>query len=224
MKDEPYITAETIAERTGIWLSKIARVNRRRADFRIRETALLVIDMQDFFLNPESHAYISAAHAIIDPLERLVLAFRKVESQVIFTVHSHHPENDDAEIMGYWWNDLCLDGSRGCEIIGRLAPLPGEKTIRKNRYSAFFNTDLEVYLKNNGIKSLVVTGVMTNLCCESTARDAFFRNFRVFMPADCLAAKTEEMHIASLLNLAYGFAFVTDSGWIIEQIQHFLPK
>ena len=69
------------------------------------------------------------------------------------------------------------------------------------------------------VEDVVVAGVMTNLCCESTARDAYFRDYRIFVPADGTGTITEEMHLASLLNLAFGFAFVTTSDELVRQVR-----
>jgi isochorismate hydrolase len=68
------------------------------------------------------------------------------------------------------------------------------------------------------VEDLVVSGIMTNLCCESTARDAYYRDYWVFFPADGTGSVTEEMHLASLLNLAFGFAYVCSTGEVIEQM------
>jgi nicotinamidase-related amidase len=121
--------------------------------------------------------------------------------------------------MGWWWEGRCLEGSEAGEIHPELRPLPGEKVVTKHRYSAFYNTDLETVLRCLKIEDLVVSGVMTNLCCESTARDAYFRDYRVFIPADGTGTITEEMHLASLLNLAFGFAFVTTGDRLIAQVK-----
>jgi nicotinamidase-related amidase len=87
--------------------------------------------------------------------------------------------------------------------------MPGEKVVFKHRYSAFYNTDLETVLRCMKVEDIVVSGIMTNMCCESTARDAYYRDYRVFFPADGTGSISEEMHLASLLNLAFGFAYVT---------------
>jgi nicotinamidase-related amidase len=104
---------------------------------------------------------------------------------------------------------MCLEGSPESEVHPDLAPRPGEKVVLKHRYSAFYNTDLETVLRCMRVEDLVITGLMTNLCCESTARDAYFRDHRVFFPADGNGSVDEELHVASLRNLAFGFAYVT---------------
>ncbi len=118
--------------------------------------------------------------------------------------------------MGWWWQGMCIEGSPESEIHRDLAPLPSEKVVLKHRYSAFYNTDLETILRCLKIEDLVITGIMTNMCCESTARDAYFRDYRVFFLADGTGSINEEMQVASLLNLAFGFAHVTTSDRIVE--------
>jgi len=120
--------------------------------------------------------------------------------------------------MGWWWEGKCLEGSPESEIHPELAPMPEEKIVLKHRYSAFYNTDLETVLRCLKIEDVVICGVMTNMCCESTARDAYYRDYRVFFPADGTGSISEQMHLASLLNLAFGFAYVTTCNDIVEQL------
>jgi nicotinamidase-related amidase len=117
--------------------------------------------------------------------------------------------------MGWWWKDLIIDGTPDSEIHPDVAPLPHEKVVLKHRYSAFYHTDLETVLRVQKIRDVVICGVMTNLCCESTARDAYYRDYRVFFPVDGTATVSEEMHLASLTNLAYGFAVITEVSALI---------
>jgi nicotinamidase-related amidase len=111
--------------------------------------------------------------------------------------------------MGWWWKGMCLEGSPESEIHESVAPEKNEKVILKHRYSAFYNTDLETILRCLQIEDLLIVGIMTNMCCESTARDAYYRDYRVFLPADATGSINEEMHLASLLNLAFGFAAIS---------------
>ncbi|MCX6348035.1 MAG: cysteine hydrolase, partial [Candidatus Aureabacteria bacterium] len=120
---------------------------------------------------------------------------------------------------GWWWKGMCLEGSEESRIHEDLAPLPREKIIFKHRYSAFYNTDLETVLRCLKVEDLVISGVMTNMCCESTARDAYSRDYRVIFPADGAGSITEKMHLASLLNLAFGFAYVTTAQQIMRDMR-----
>ena len=214
-----YVTARTIGAKAAGWLEKIKPYNQHKMRLNIAASALLVIDMQMFFLDPASPTYTCGGPAALPAVKRLAAAFRAVGRPVIFTQHVHHPNGSDLGIMGWWWEGKCLQGSEASEIHPDLRPLPGEKVILKHRYSAFYNTDLETVLRCLKIGDLVISGVMTNLCCESTARDAYFRDYRVFIPADGTGTITEEMHLASLLNLAFGFAFVTSGDRLITQVK-----
>jgi ureidoacrylate peracid hydrolase len=214
-----YVTARTIGSKAAGWLAKIEPYNQHKMRLNAAASALLVIDMQMFFLDPASAAYTCGGPAALPAIKRLAAAFRGAGRPVIFTQHVHHPNGSDLGIMGWWWEGKCLQGSEASEIHPDLRPLPAEKVILKHRYSAFYNTDLEIVLRCLKIGDLVISGVMTNLCCESTARDAYFRDYRVFIPADGTGTVTEEMHLASLLNLAFGFAFVSSGDRLIAQLK-----
>ena len=178
-------------------------------------SALLVIDMQRFFLDPSSPTFTCGGLAVIAKVRELIETFRAAGRPVIYTSHVHHPQRLDAGIMEWWWEGMCVEGSEEAEIHPEIAPLSSEKIVLKHRYSAFYNTDLETILRVLKIEDLVLAGIMTNLCCESTTRDAYYRDYRVFFTADGTGSINEEMHVASLLNLAFGFAQVTTTGEIV---------
>ena len=215
---DPYVTPQTITARAAEWLTKIQPFNQHAMQLRKENSALLVIDMQEFFLDPQSPSFTCGGLAILPVLRRLIAGFREAGRPVIFTKHVHHPDNLDSGIMGWWWAGMCIEGSPESEIHRDLAPLPSEKVVLKHRYSAFYNTDLETILRCLKIEDLAITGIMTNMCCESTARDAYFRDYRVFFLADGTGSINEEMQLASLLNLAFGFAHVTTTDRIIEDL------
>lgn len=213
---ELYVTDKTIARKSKQWLAKINPYNQHEMTLNPDKSALIVIDMQKFFLDAGSPTFTCGGLAILPTLKRVIGAFRKAGRPVIFTRHVHHPDNLDSGIMKWWWEGMCLEGSPESEIHPDLAPAPNEKVIFKHRYSSFYNTDLETVLRCLRIEDLVVSGIMTNLCCESTARDAYYRDYRVFILADGTGSINEEMHLASLLNLAFGFAFVTTADKVVN--------
>lgn len=214
----PYITPANLSEKTTLWLKTIADFKTHKLTLNTGKSALLVIDMQKHFLDPDSPAFTEGGPAVIPNVKRLIAAFRKANRPVIYTKHVHHPDKIDAGIMGWWWEGMCVEDSPESEIHSELAPVGREKVILKHRYSAFYNTDLETILRCQRIEDLVITGVMTNMCCESTARDAYFRDYRVFFLADATGSIREELHLASLANLGYGFAYVTTTGEILSAI------
>ncbi|MBS3809371.1 MAG: isochorismatase family protein [Desulfobacterales bacterium] len=93
-----------------------------------------------------------------------------------------------------------------------------DAVLDKNRYNAFHGTSLDESLRSIKIQELIITGVLTNCCCETTARDAFVRDYRVFFAGDATATVNEELHLASLKNLAFGFAHIMGT----EQICNYL--
>jgi nicotinamidase-related amidase len=216
---EPYVTLENLAAKTLEWLGAIEPFNLHEMQLKREASALLVIDMQEFFLDPQSPTFTCGGLAILPNVKRLIEGFRAAKRPVIYTRHVHRADGSDAGIMGWWWEGMCVEGSPESEMHHDLAPQPGEPVILKRRYSAFYNTDLETVLRGFKVEDLVITGIMTNLCCETTTRDAYMRDYRVFIPADATGSVCEEMHLASLLNLAFGFAYVTTADTITQQLR-----
>jgi len=213
-------------------LSAIKPYQHNKLTLNPKRAALLVIDMQNDFLNPKSPAYTENAKYIVPNLQKLIKTCRKHKIPVIYTAHCHADPKIDGGMTAKWWPEIAnkktlVAGTKGTEIIKELKPLSRscvqgrglakEKIIYKHRYSAFYNTDLEITLRGLSITDLIITGIMTGICCESTARDAFFRDFRVFVIADSTAAGENELHLNSLKILAYAFAYVTTTDYIIER-------
>jgi nicotinamidase-related amidase len=216
---EAYVNAENLGARAEAWLEQIAPFNTHQMQLAADRSALLVIDMQKFFLDPVSPTFTCGGLAILPRVRKLITAFREAKRPVIYTCHVHHPDLIDAGIMKWWWEGACLEGSPESAIADEIAPLAAEKVVSKHRYSAFYNTDLETILRCLRVEDLVVTGIMTNMCCESTARDAYYRDYRVFFLADATGSITEEMHVASLLNQAFGFAHVTTAESVLKMLR-----
>ena len=103
---------------------------------------------------------------------------------------------------------MVMEGTRDSELSEVVRPRPGERVIEKCRYDAFFGTPLESILRALEIEDLLIGGVLTNLCCETTARSAFVRDFGVFFLGDGTTTADDQMHLASLRNISYGFGRV----------------
>jgi bifunctional isochorismate lyase/aryl carrier protein len=174
--------------------------------FSLRTSALLVLDMQRYFLEPTSHAYIPSAREILPGIQALVQAYSELGLPVIFTRHVN--TSQDSGVMKHWWRDLIRSNSPLSEIEKDLDLSKGI-IVRKSQYDAFHKTTLEEMFHKNHIDQVVISGVMTHLCCETTARSAFVRGFEVFFLIDGTATYNAEFHRASLLNLAHGFAILT---------------
>jgi len=165
--------------------------------------ALLVVDMQNYFLDADEHAFIPSAPVIIPNVIEIMQACLKQEMPVFITRHINNDE--DAGMMGIRWHELIREDDPRSEIHEHISDVGGE-ILKKPQFDAFYETDLEQQLRAANVKQLIITGVMTNLCCASTARSAFARGFDVVMPVDATAAYNYEFHLATFLNLAYLFA------------------
>ncbi|KEH40941.1 putative nicotinamidase [Medicago truncatula] len=164
--------------------------------------ALLVIDMQNYFS--------SMAALILANLNTTITLCRRASIPVIFTRHCHKSPSDHGMLEEWWFGDLIMDGSIEAELMTALDRKGEDMVVEKSTYSAFRNTGLEEKLKEMGVDEVIVTGVMTNLCCETTAREAFIRGFRVFFSTDATATSDLDLHEATLKNMAYGFAYFLD--------------
>jgi isochorismate hydrolase len=160
------------------------------------KTAVLLIDLQEYFR--------TIIHPVLENILKVISIAREKKIPLLFTQHGHEPDGDKG-MLGAWWSDLIIKGSEDALLLPELRSGKEDQVIPKNTYSAFHQTGLEAELKKRNIEDLIIGGVMTNLCCETTARDAFVRNFRVFFLADGTSTVNEDYHFASLKNLSYGF-------------------
>ena len=189
---------------------------RRGFSFSPCQSALLVLDMQNYFLDAASHAFIPSAPAILPNLCALIQAYRSRQLPVIFTRHLNREQ--EAGMMSRWWRDLIRPESPLSQITPSL-DVAQSPVILKNQYDAFYQTELEGTLRQMGARQVLISGVMTHLCCETTARSAFVRGFEVFFLVDATATYNADFHQASLLNLAHGFATLLLSGEALAALE-----
>jgi bifunctional isochorismate lyase/aryl carrier protein len=211
MRKEKYFTTDNIAAEAAAMASALP-VNRRAAAFSLPNSALLIIDMQRYFLCERSHAFLPAAPAIIPNINALIATFKNAARPVYFTRHVNSAQ--DAGQMAVWWREL-LTADHPLGNIETTLHFHNDPIIEKSQYDAFFNTDLGSRLVQSNTKQLVITGVSTHLCCESTARSAFIRGFAVFMTIDGTATLNRELHFSSLNGLALGCAVPVLTGDLI---------
>ncbi len=204
MKKERYFTLQNIYRKSLNMLSEVEEFrSRHEQSLALEKAALLVLDMQRYFLEKSSHALIPSAAAIVPNIQRLLTTCAKAAMPVIFTRHIN--SEADAGMMAQWWRDLIRRDDPASEIIPEL-DIGNETVIEKSQYDAFHKTGLEAMLRERRITQVIICGVMTHLCCETTARSAFMRDFEVFFVIDATASYTDAFHRATLLNLSHGFA------------------
>lgn len=187
------------------------------SSFAPDKSALVVLDMQKYFLDPTSHAYIPSAPAIVPGLVGLMTQYRANALSLVLTRHLNTA--DDAGMLGKWWSDTIKSDDPLGELDQSIRS-EGAIVMEKTQYDAFHNTDLEDILRSRGISQVVVGGVMTHLCCETTARSAFVRGFEVFFLVDGTATYNDVFHQATLVNLAHGFATLVMVDEITERLRY----
>jgi isochorismate hydrolase len=199
-----YFSIENIEQEADQMLQQLPGDRlRRTANYDPSKSALLILDMQSYFLEPTSHAFIPSAPAIVPRLKALIESYYARNLPVIFTQHLNTLQ--DAGSMATWWKDLI----RVEDPLSAIIPdfdFSNRFVLRKNQYDAFYETSLEEILRRIRVSQVVVNGVMTHLCCETTARSAFISGFEVFFTIDGTATYNQDHHLATLLNLAHGFA------------------
>jgi len=186
-------------------------------------TALVVVDMQNYFVAEGFPLEVPHARGIVPNINRLARAVRAAGGIVVWL------QTTAAGALEYWGNFhrhmLTPERSKirlahldekaeDFAIYPRLEPLPTDLRVKKIKYSAFIpgSSDIDARLKSHGIESLLITGTLTNVCCESTARDAMMLDYRVVMVADGNASLTDEEHAAALNNflIFFGDVLTTD--------------
>jgi len=191
-----------------------------------QHTALLVVDVQNDFCHEEGFLAkqgwdVSPTHQMIPKLIHLLSEARKGKLTIIFIRQTSSestlsPVSRELMLRAFHQTSqlICQEGSWGTEFY-KVAPLPGELMVTKHRYSALADTNLNLILRSMGIKSLIITGVATNACVESTARDGFMKDYYVIVVSDCTATQHIEDQQATLRNIRNFFGTVASSDEII---------
>ncbi len=221
MRTAGYIDEKNLSEQSEAWLTKIRDNVAPRQHLRLDtgRSALLVIDMLRYFADPSGRCCLPAAVAIIPRIQSLVAVWRDLDRPVIFTQHCHEGEHD-LGMLGRFFSDYIRKGEPDAEIVSALTPAPKEHVICKTTYDAFLDTQLETILKEGNIDQVLITGVLTHMCCETTARSAFCRGFEVYIPVDAVASSVEERHLGSLLSLADAVAIMMSTSEVHELCVH----
>jgi nicotinamidase-related amidase len=210
-------------------------------EFDPAETALVIIDMQRDFLEPAGFGEmlgndVSQLRRTIEPNKILLQAWRDAGLTVIHTREGHRPDLSDLppakKIRGGGkttigdvgpMGRILVRGEEGHDIIAELYPLPSEPIIDKPGKGAFFATDLHAILQHRGIKKLIVTGVTTEVCVNTTVREANDRGYDCLVPEDCVGSYFPEFQEAGLKMIkAQGgiFGWVSNSSKILAVLKN----
>lgn len=189
--------------------------------------ALLVVDMQNGFMMDEvGHSVCAAAREIVPNINRVAEAVRHTGGTVVWIQNAATEET-----LQSWSVRVEMDGpertqkrlasmtpgSKGYQLWAGLNTSTADLFVQKTRFSAFIqgSSNLETELRSRGIDTVIVTGTVTNICCESTARDAMMRNFRTIMVTDANAAMSDELHNASLTGFYVRFGDIMSTDHLI---------
>ena len=156
------------------------------------------------------------------PQQRVIDAGRRGGCPILFVVDTHRRNvRQDREWLKR--TPHCVEGTWGARVIDDLDPRPEDIYIVKRRYSAFFNTDLDLTLRDLRVDTLVIVGVVTNICVRSTVHDAFFLGYQVVVPEDCVAATGPREQESSLYDIGTHFGIVADSGQVAAALLRSAP-
>lgn len=189
--------------------------------------ALLVIDMQNDFVREGAPMEVPAARAAMPAMRRLLAGCRGLGVPAVFTRHLLYGTFDVSPLELAYQPRLreagLRAGSDGVEVVAELAPRPGEVVIDRHRYDAFHGTPLATVLRNlrapGRVDTVVISGTVTNICCESTARSAFMHDYKVAFVEDATAALTEEAHRATLSTIAQAFGRVLTVDALLAELR-----
>ncbi len=165
------------------------------------KSALLIIDMQNDVLE----LMVPTGKDVVPPIKKLLSAFRNAKKPVIHMMRVHRADGVDVEKFRrkiFAEKPFLVSGTHGAEIIDELSPITGEYIIEKQRFSAFFQTELPLLLNSLGVDTLVMVGVQTPNCIRGTAVDAVGYDYDVIVISDATTAKTPEVHEANLFDMS----------------------
>lgn len=159
-----------------------------------RETALLIIDVQNDFIKPSGKLYAEGAERIISPIKKLLSKAREAGATIVFTQDWHIKDDPEFKI----WGEHTMAGTWGAEIVNELKPDETDIVVRKPSYDAFYSTSLDHVLRSRGVTKLILTGLLGNICVSCTAVGAAVRGYGLIIPVDSIYSILEFDHISSL--------------------------
>jgi len=214
----------------------IERIMKRRGKMHVHDTidpkrtALVSVDMQVAFLAPGAPSEVPMARDIVSNINKLATALRAAGGTVVWVYSTFTDKifEDWSSFFGGTYGgpharrvaENLYEGAEGHKHWPAIHTAPSDLWVEKNRFSAFLPgaSDIEAQLKARGIDTVIIVGTLTNVCCESSARDAMMRNFSVIMVGDANATYTDAIHNASLTSLAITFCDVMSSDEVVARL------
>ncbi|MBU1412938.1 MAG: hypothetical protein CVU65_14535 [Deltaproteobacteria bacterium HGW-Deltaproteobacteria-22] len=207
MRAENYLTPENREEKTRAWLDEIHARTPPRDHWRLDPAvaALLVIDVQRVFCDPSGSHALPAFAACVGPLAELIGVWRAAGRPIVFSRHGHG-ESTQRSVHGRFYRGVLDARDPEAALVPPACPETGDLVFDKDTYDAFFGTCLADWLRQRHCSQILVAGVLTHLCVESTVRSGFVQGFEPFVVLDGCATSSERMHLGSLVAMASGFS------------------
>lgn len=182
------------------------------------KTALLIVDMVKDFTDPEGLVFYLQNREVLPRIKKVLDKCRKRELLVIFFRHSYRNNKFDKNLVNMRPN--CIEGTGGDEIDPMLdVDEKKDYVIKKRRYSGFFGTDLDLILRENNIKNVIITGTKTNCCIRATVTDAYYLDYNVYVVSDCVATNDEVVNQVHLTDIKKYFGKVVSSEELFELLE-----
>ena len=179
-------------------------------------TAILVVDMLKDFFDEGGAMVLEGGKALYAPHQQLLTAARAAGMPILWLNQSLPPDDSLFKMRTVH----CLAGTWGAEVVDELPIQPGDIVIPKRRYSGFFQTTLDLTLRERGINTVIVTGVVTNICVRSTVHDAFFLGYKVLVPEDLVMATSPLAQEVTLYDIDTHYGDVTN----LDNVLAALPR
>ncbi|MCE4598702.1 MAG: cysteine hydrolase [Desulfurococcales archaeon] len=186
-----------------------------RVELPRKESAVIVVDMQNDFVNEKGALFVPTAPATIKPIRKLLDKARDAGVRIFYTQDTHYDDDPEYRI----WGEHVRYGTWGWEIVDELKPREGDIVIRKTRYDGFYGTPLDDLLRVYNIKNLVITGTVANICVLHTAGSAALRWYKVIVPMDAISALTDFDYHAALRQIHFLYR-----GTIVKSVDSIIFK
>ena len=180
-----------------------------------RHCAVLVVDMLNDFFKDGGEMVLEGGDVLYEPIESLTQAGRQLNMPIFWLNQSLSP--DDTLFRKRVVH--CLKGSWGAGIVDNLTVAEDDIIVPKRRYSGFFQTDLDLHLRERSIQQVIVTGVVTNICVRSTVNDAFFLGYDVFVPEECVMATSDQLQQSHLYDIDTHYGTVLGLQDVLDQME-----
>jgi nicotinamidase-related amidase len=186
-----------------------------------QKTALLVLDMQNDFVEESALLQVKTIRNGLVAYKEFIGNCREKGMSIFYTRHTYFPGNTsvEARLFPVLMQDGLRKGTRGWDIAQEIYPKENDVIINKTRFDAFYQTNLEKILREKEIENIIISGTMTQVCCESTARSAMYRDFNVLFLSDLTFSSKPEMHINTLKVIDRYFGQTMDSEEALKGLQ-----